>query len=349
MISDIHFGVRSNSLEWLQIQKDYFNNFFIPLLKSKFQRDDMLWILGDVFDQRQSINSLIQNTALKIFSDLSKILPVHILVGNHDIYYKSTNDVNSLLPLSFLPNITIYEEPVKLDLYNDRTLFVMPWRKDLNAEKETLDNETADILFCHTGYAGAFQNKFAEIHESLCSLDNFLRYKRVYSGHIHYRQELNNVKLIGCPYQLTRSDVDNQKGVYLLDLEKETEEFFENDYSPKYLKISLENILKFKESEFISYVDNNFVDVLIPSKISDGFPVDKLINLTDRYRQLNFRVISDDKDYLELDDLDSDFDISDFNIIKIIKDYVSDLNEKSSTKKIIIDKISDYYTQATEK
>jgi len=81
IISDIHFGVRSSSLEWLGIHEDYFYNFFIPLIKKEKKENDCLFILGDVFESRQSVNILVLNKALEIFKEISNILPDVILVG----------------------------------------------------------------------------------------------------------------------------------------------------------------------------------------------------------------------------------------------------------------------------
>ena len=33
LLSDLHFGVRSNSLEWLINHKNFFYDFYIPFLK----------------------------------------------------------------------------------------------------------------------------------------------------------------------------------------------------------------------------------------------------------------------------------------------------------------------------
>ena len=32
VLGDLHFGVRANSVEWLEIQKDFFERLFIPTL-----------------------------------------------------------------------------------------------------------------------------------------------------------------------------------------------------------------------------------------------------------------------------------------------------------------------------
>ena len=51
-LSDIHFGIRSSLEEWQDNIKDYFDNWFIPYIKSlvKDNEDYCLFILGDVFD-----------------------------------------------------------------------------------------------------------------------------------------------------------------------------------------------------------------------------------------------------------------------------------------------------------
>jgi DNA repair exonuclease SbcCD nuclease subunit len=41
--------------------------------------------------------------------------------------------------------------------------------------------------------------------------------KRVFSGHIHKRQENKKFIYIGSPYHTKRSDINNIKGAYILD------------------------------------------------------------------------------------------------------------------------------------
>ena len=67
MVSDSHLGCRSNSVLWLQIIEDYFFNFFIPLIKKEYKKGDVLYHLGDVFDNRQSVNLAAQDLAIRVF------------------------------------------------------------------------------------------------------------------------------------------------------------------------------------------------------------------------------------------------------------------------------------------
>ena len=75
LISDTHIGCRSNSVLWLSLIEDYFFNFFIPLVKKEYRPGDVLYHLGDVFDNRQSINLAAQHLGIRVFEELSTIFP----------------------------------------------------------------------------------------------------------------------------------------------------------------------------------------------------------------------------------------------------------------------------------
>ena len=94
VLGDLHFGVRANSMEWLEIQKDFFENLFIPTLIKHVKPGDVLVQVGDTFDNRQSINIKVLNYAVTLFERLGEILPVHIICGNHDIWAKKSNEIN---------------------------------------------------------------------------------------------------------------------------------------------------------------------------------------------------------------------------------------------------------------
>jgi hypothetical protein len=85
-------------------------------------------------------------------------------------------------------------------------------------------------MFCHTETRGVQTSPSTKhLHEGGNEVGIFKRFKRVYSGHIHYRQDVENFVLVGNPYHMTRSDRDNQKGIFLLDLESGNHHFFENN------------------------------------------------------------------------------------------------------------------------
>ncbi|MCS7073614.1 MAG: metallophosphoesterase, partial [Bacteroidia bacterium] len=105
LITDTHFGISGNSKLWLEIISEYFTQEFIPYLRNNVKNGDILIHCGDLFDNRQHLNIEVMNKALDIWKEISKILPIHIICGNHDIYKIHSNDINSLRIFESTPNI----------------------------------------------------------------------------------------------------------------------------------------------------------------------------------------------------------------------------------------------------
>ena len=59
IISDTHLGARSNSVEWLEVMRDWFYSDFLPRVEKEYRPGDILIHCGDVFDNRQSVNLLV--------------------------------------------------------------------------------------------------------------------------------------------------------------------------------------------------------------------------------------------------------------------------------------------------
>jgi len=137
IVTDTHLGVRNSSIEWLDIIKNYFDNFFIPLITKDYKPGDFIMHCGDVFDSRHSLNLLVLNEAVSIFEKLAQIMPVVIILGNHDLYRKDSNEVNSSKSLKWIPNVFIFEEP-EVIIAGGKRLLLMPWRKSVEDEIATI-------------------------------------------------------------------------------------------------------------------------------------------------------------------------------------------------------------------
>jgi hypothetical protein len=96
---------------------------------------------------------------------------------------------------------------------------MMPWRDGHEAEAEILNDSQyfADLVFCHTDIRGFTFNKTQRVEEGN-EVDAFKNFQKVYSGHIHWAQSFKNVRMLGSPYELTRSDCGNTKSFWCLDL-----------------------------------------------------------------------------------------------------------------------------------
>jgi len=241
-ISDFHFGKYQNDSEkWLKLMHSYFYEWFIPLLQQNKKKDDKLFILGDIFDNRTSINLKAITTVVKLFEDLSKIVECHVLVGNHDAWLMNHNDINSACVIRNIPNVFVYENQQLLTIDNLEIL-MMPWVQGKNQEKTILDQYSGcDLLFCHSDLNGCrtqlYPTRPANRH--ILDIADFKGYGKVFSGHIHIVQNMNNFTFVGSPYHLDRNDVHNTKGVFVYDTKKKQDLFIENDFSPEFKKIQL--------------------------------------------------------------------------------------------------------------
>lgn len=346
-ISDIHFGIRSNNLDWIEIHKEYFNQFLIPLLKKEKKENDILFILGDIFDNRQSINVLTQNFAMEIISKLSEIIPIYSLIGNHDIYYKNTNEVNSVKILS--PYITkIFEEPEIIQI-NNLKFGVVPWIENKSKESQIINeisNDGCSYLLSHTEIQNFKFNSFRNIDFGIDASTLPKNIKKIISGHIHIRQDSKNVLFVGSPLALNRGDIGNKKGIYRLDLSDEKFKFYENNISPVFIQIYYDEFKEMTLETFLKTIKNNFVDIKIPSEFASVFPVQRIVDLViDKSRNIRFDIINNDLvkgvDFLSDDNIND----KDFNILNLLKEYVIKMDYEKSMKKDIFRELKKLYTQ----
>ena len=104
LLNDTHFGVRNDSMIFDEYLHKFYEEIFFPYLEK--HNIKTLIHLGDVVDRRKYINFRVADNFRKKF--LNKLwemkIDTHMLIGNHDIYFKNTNKVNSLQQLCTAPD-----------------------------------------------------------------------------------------------------------------------------------------------------------------------------------------------------------------------------------------------------
>lgn len=285
IISDTHFGVRNCSHEWLDIQLSSLD-WFKREVKKRMSNGDRIVHLGDVFDSRQSIHMRVLDSVPRKFEELSKVAPIDIILGNHDCHDRNTNDINSVEPtLGMISNIQVYREPTVVK-YGKRSFGLMPWRYGEEKERHEIERKAmdelsaakAEVLFAHTDMKGADFNPWRKIEDG-CVIDDFLKFKLVFSGHIHHRQKYANVIFAGPPYSMTRSDIGNHKGFWILDTETLEYEFIRNKRCPEFLKLDMDLLLGMTIEEVERIVQNNFVDVVVDFHKHPDFPYQEFVRM----------------------------------------------------------------------
>lgn len=341
LTSDWHFGIRNSSKEWLEIQEDYFYNFFIPTAKEK--NVETLIIAGDIFDNRQSLNVLVLHKVMNLFKSFSKTFKeIHIIAGNHDVFLKSSNEITSLDALvNISDNIFLYKEPEIVDIYGSK-FFMMPWENDKIKEIEIIksQNKFSDYLICHTEVKGFYYNSRVRVKEGN-DLSVYKGYKKVFAGHFHYRQTSGDFHYLGSPMHLTRNDVDDRKGIYILDVSTNNLELIENDYSPEFIKLKLDDYLNISFNELKKLVNNNYIDVYTNDKFALKYNLNLLmrkldnakkikVNIIELERKINNVVATENKKFSVIDLCNSYMDDNDFDDLEKnkISSYVEHIYNK---------------------
>lgn len=337
IISDLHVGIKKSSDVYMTIVKDFFHKQLYPYLQKNEITD--IFILGDVFDTRESINVKAMNFVYDLFSKS----PFHytILVGNHDLFYNNSRELTSLKMLNNLSNVTIINNLTTV-WRNEVPILLCPWIID-DADLHVAIKETeAKICFGHFDIAGFNYTSKLPIGKSI-QPDTFSKFDKVFSGHFHTRESriINNTEIIyvGCPYELTRADIGNPKGFHIFDTETSNYEFIENTVSPKHIQI------KYPEMLDDITIASNFVDVFVDEK--DLQDDDKIKEYLKRYNSdiclqpADVKIIKAD-DYLD-DDLKLDNEAK--SIIDLITDYIN-LQKVIDNKKEVINLLNEVYEES---
>jgi DNA repair exonuclease SbcCD nuclease subunit len=191
-------------------------------------------------------------------------IQMYVLLGNHDICYRHTLEINSPeLLLGEYDHITVIKEPTQIDV-NGTKIDIIPWICDENEEeiKQFVSRKDHGLIACgHLELSGFPMHKGGESHNTGMSADLFDRYSIVYTGHYHTRSEKGNIIYTGVPYEITWSDYADPKGFYVYDTEKNTYEFIRNPIT-MFEKVTYQNGSKVN----ISSLAGKIVKVIVQEK-----------------------------------------------------------------------------------
>ena len=231
IITDQHFGARNDSIAFLDFFQKFYDNTFFPTLDAS--GIDTVLVLGDTFDRRKYVNFYALDRAKKMFFDKleERGITVYMLAGNHDTYFKNTNEVNSPdLLLAEYNNIEVIDEPKTINV-NGFEVCMLPWICPENYQQslDEIKNTTSTICMGHLEIAGFAMYRGMESHEGF-SAETFNKFDLVFSGHYHHRSNDRNIHYLGNPYELTWQDYNDPRGFHLFDFTTRQLDFVENPY-----------------------------------------------------------------------------------------------------------------------
>jgi len=222
VITDTHFGIKNDASEFIDYQISFYTNQFFPKLLE--EGIDTIFHLGDIFDRRKYTNhQTLTRFRESFFGELiNHNITMYLIVGNHDTYFKSTNDVNTpgLFLEGYSSHVHVIEEPTELTFGGTDILF-MPW---INADNyhdylNVMKKSKADMLCGHFEIRGFEMNRGGGKNTSGLKAETFDGFNTVLSGHFHEPSTDGRITYLGAPYEYTWADHDCDRGFYIMDCE----------------------------------------------------------------------------------------------------------------------------------
>jgi Calcineurin-like phosphoesterase len=214
--TDIHFGLKSNSLVHNQDCSDFID-WFIATAKEQGCETGMF--LGDWHHHRASINLQTLHFSLKSLQKLSAAFDnFYFIPGNHDLYYRDKRDIHGAEWAQHLPNIHVVN-----DWFSEGGVTIAPWL--VGDDHKKIQKLNSQYVFGHFELPHFKMNAMVEMPDhGEIHVDHFSGVGEVYSGHFHLRQNKHNINYIGNCFPHNFADAgDSARGMMVLEWGKPAE------------------------------------------------------------------------------------------------------------------------------
>jgi len=277
-LNDTHCGIRNSSEVFLDNHANFYDKVFFPyLLENNITQ---IIHLGDYYDHRKFVNFKAMNHNRKHFLEpLRKHgIKMDIIPGNHDTYYKNTNDLNSLKELlgHYMNEVHIVMEPSELE-YGGLKIGLIPWINPENYDKtmEFIRSCKADIIGAHLELNGFDLMRGVKATDGM-DHKLFSRFEMVISGHYHAKSQKDNVYYLGSQMEFFWSDAGDPKYFHVFDTETREFTAIRNHYT-LFEKVVYDDEKMDYNTFDVSVFNNKFVKVIVANK-SDAFVFDRFID-----------------------------------------------------------------------
>ncbi len=287
LLNDTHFGCRNDNPAFIEFQNKFYNEQFFPYLQQNNIK--CLVHLGDVVDRRKFINHNTAHNFKKVFWDRLDDMGIetHVIIGNHDTYYKNTNEVNAMQNLNISKDTVVYTHATDVELDGLKILFI-PWICDDNYAEtmRTISNSTATICMGHLEISG-FEMHNGHMNEQGLEKPMFKRFEKVMSGHFHKKSDDGHIFYLGTQYEMTWSDYNCPKGFHIFDTSTRELSRVENP-NRMFKKI----IYNDKETNYDDVDINEFNHTFVKLFISNKSDIDMFERFMDRlYNHINIHAL----------------------------------------------------------
>ena len=349
LITDTHFGGKNDNLAFAEFQRRFYEGTFFPIL----DREKITTVvhLGDTFDRRKYTNYNTLKLAKEMFFTpiYERGIELHTLLGNHDCYFKSTNDVNSMSLTCGEYPIHLYKDTPEVINFDGLDVLMTPWiAPDKHAEcLRLISKAKADFVMGHLPLQGAEMLTNVYCDDGI-ERKYFKRFERVFSGHFHVQQDDGHIRYLGAPYEITWNDYNSKKGFHILDTETREVEFFQNP-NRLFKKIfyddghTCDEMLNMDLSEY----EGCYIKVFVIQK-TDFYAFDRFIDRC--YNEGNFYELKIVEDFSDLDPdsiTDEVVEVGE-DTMTLLDRYVEEISSEALNKNKLKRLLKNLYIQACE-
>ncbi len=336
----------------MDFYEKFYKETFFPVVKE--EKVQAVLILGDTFDRRKYMNFYTLKRAKEMFFEpLSQLgVQVHILAGNHDTYFKNTNEVNSveLLLTEYANSFNVIDHPTHIYV-GPHKICMMPWICPENYQDSMSTLNESDANYC----MGHFEISGFAMYRGMPSeggLDRslFRKFRQTFSGHYHHKSSADGITYLGNPYELTWQDYNDDRGFHILNLETEELTFIKNPNRMFHRIIyddKVESIKEIDGKDLKSYT-NTYIKVVVINK-TNPYLFDKFMNNLYNVNPVDITIAEDFTDLTE--GVDDDMVNQAEDTITILNKYVDSIKEDSINNDTLKNLLKELYVEAlnTEK
>jgi len=246
-ISDIHIRLNSRHIEYIEVFEKLYEK-----IKSH-NSNGIIVLTGDIFDTKQSLTSESIKISIEFFINLSNILPLFIICGNHDSLLSNPDrmdNISGVLTNREIKNLH-YLQLSGIYKYQNILFGVSSLIDNINIHSSLLDeyikdNNLKDILkiALYHGPVGELEMNELYTLKSQKTVKDFEGFDYTLLGDYHKYKYLNEERTIAYSSSLISqcfSECDDDHGYLYWDLKHKDSYYvrIENDY--RYKKCLLEN------------------------------------------------------------------------------------------------------------
>ena len=333
LITDTHFGARNDNAAFLDYFEKFYEEIFFPYLDA--EGITTIIHLGDIVDRRKYISYVTLRRMKDMFIDQceKRGIDLHVIIGNHDVPYKNTNEINSMKELFGDSHVNYYWKPETVT-FDDFRILLMPWinADNWNDALDAINDTIASHCFGHLDITGAMMDR-GNKNEHGMSHKYFDKFELVCSGHFHHKNMYNNIQYLGCPYEMTWIDYQDPKGFHVFDTATRELEFVRNPYSMFHKVFYNDDGKDFEEIKNFdaSMYENTFVKV-IKMNCDNPYWFDVFMDKIVKANPINIQVVDDNLN-LNLESADDLVDEAE-DTLTIMSNYIKQMPDNVPKSKL---------------